>query len=100
MSTAEKEKLYVVVIVLVCLSFVYSCCGFGTFGFDIHHRYSDPVKKILDADGLPEKSTAWYYSNMVARDKLFHGRRLATVKNQTPLTFLSGNQTYRLNALG
>ncbi|XVF15967.1 hypothetical protein REPUB_Repub09cG0201500 [Reevesia pubescens] len=58
-----------------------SCYGFGTFGFDMHHRFSDPVKKILAVDELP-------------------GRRLATANDQTPVTFLNGNETDRLDSLG
>ncbi|CAL5326522.1 unnamed protein product [Camellia sinensis] len=76
-----------------------SCDGFGTFGFNIHHRYSDPVKGILDLRGLPEKGSLDYYAAMAHRDLLFHGRKLAAATS-APLTFLAGNDTYQLNALG
>ncbi|KAL7223775.1 hypothetical protein ACSBR1_025264 [Camellia fascicularis] len=76
-----------------------SCDGFGTFGFNIHHRYSDPVKGILDLRGLPEKGSLDYYAAMAHRDLLFHGRKLAAVAS-APLTFVGGNDTYQLNALG
>ncbi|KAE8668913.1 putative Pre-rRNA-processing protein ESF1 [Hibiscus syriacus] len=37
---------------------------------------------------------------MVHRDKIIKGRRLATANDQTPVTFLDGNETYRLDDLG
>ncbi|KAA8532016.1 hypothetical protein F0562_006842 [Nyssa sinensis] len=79
---------------------IQSCDGFGTFGFDIHHRYSDPVKGILDLDGLPEKGSLEYYTAMAHRDRLIRGRRLADTVGSTPLTFANGNETYRLSSLG
>ncbi|KAK6129414.1 hypothetical protein DH2020_036846 [Rehmannia glutinosa] len=88
--------------------FVFTCWfnansgeAFGTFGFDIHHRYSDTVKDFLDVDGLPEKGTIDYYAAMAHRDQLFKARRLATTPATTPLlTFFGGNDTFRLSSLG
>ncbi|KAL0283777.1 UNVERIFIED_CONTAM: Aspartyl protease family protein 1 [Sesamum angustifolium] len=75
--------------------------AFGTFGFDIHHRYSDTVKDFLDVDGLPAKGSLDYYSAMAHRDQLFKARRLATSTATTPvLTFFGGNDTFRLSSLG
>lgn len=76
--------------------------AFGTFGFDIHHRYSDTVKDFLDHDGLPEKGTLDYYSAMAHRDHLLNARRLATSPSSAPITFLgvNGNETFQLNSLG
>ncbi|PPS10333.1 hypothetical protein GOBAR_AA10319 [Gossypium barbadense] len=92
---------YSCVLLLVVLGLsAGSCYGFGTFGFDIHHRYSDPVKQILAVDELPAKGSPEYYSAMVHRDKIIKGRRLATANDQTPVTFLDGNETYRLDDLG
>ncbi|KAK4772508.1 hypothetical protein SAY86_014283 [Trapa natans] len=75
--------------------------GLGTFGFDIHHRFSDPVRGVLDADDweLPEKGSVVYYAVMAHRDRAIHGRRLAD-NHVAPLTFSTGNETYRLNSLG
>ncbi|MBA0636569.1 hypothetical protein Godav_021838 [Gossypium davidsonii] len=89
----------VLLLVVLALS-AGSCYGFGTFGFDIHHRYSDPVKQILAVDELPAKGSPEFYSAMVHRDKIIKGRRLATANDQTPVTFLDGNETYRLDDLG
>lgn len=82
--------------------------GYGTFGFPIHHRFSDPVKKILDVDAgdgdnLPEKGSAAYFAALAHRDLVFHGRRLAassTADRSTPLTFSAGNTTYRISIFG
>ncbi|KAL8028848.1 hypothetical protein ABFX02_14G188100 [Erythranthe guttata] len=77
-------------------------CGeaFGTFGFDIHHRYSDTVKEYLNLDGLPEKGTVDYYTAMAHRDQLLHDRRLAA-STKPVLTFYSsvGNETYYISNL-
>lgn len=77
-----------------------SCYALGTFGFDIHHRFSDPVKGILGiVDDLPQKGTPQYYAAMTHRDRIFRGRRLAA-DPFTPLTFAAGNDTYRIPAFG
>ncbi|KAK4791209.1 hypothetical protein SAY86_031622 [Trapa natans] len=77
------------------------CYGFGTFGFDIHHRFSDPVKGVLDVNDLqlPEKWSAPYYAAMAHRDRAIHGRRLAEHPD-VPITFSPGNDTYRISSLG
>ncbi|XP_019182616.1 PREDICTED: aspartyl protease family protein 1-like [Ipomoea nil] len=77
--------------------------AFGTFGFDIHHRYSDPVIGILDLQGLSEKGSVDYYSSWVARDKyrLSHGRhRAADSGDSALLTFEAGNETVLISRLG
>ncbi|XP_044496005.1 aspartyl protease family protein 1-like [Mangifera indica] len=92
-------SLFVLLMLLCCATCSY---GFGTFGFSIHHRFSDPVKGIMAVDDLPEKGSFSYYSALAHRDRVFHvrGRGLATASDQTPLTFDYGNDTYRLNSLG
>ncbi|KAL6513311.1 hypothetical protein OROGR_020797 [Orobanche gracilis] len=83
----------------VCWINAYSSEAFGTFGLDIHHRYSDTVKDFLDVDGLPEKGSLDYYASMAHRDQLFKARRLATAAATTSpiLSFLGANQTFRLH---
>ncbi|EYU37078.1 hypothetical protein MIMGU_mgv1a019366mg, partial [Erythranthe guttata] len=73
--------------------------AFGTFGFDIHHRYSDTVMQFLNVDGLPEKGTVDYYAAMAHRDQLFKGRRLASTASTPILTFYGGNETYHIMSL-
>ena len=65
-----------------------SCDGFRTFGFDIHHWYSDSVKGILGIDELPEKGTRAYYVAMAHRDRTIRGRGLASDADHTALTNL------------
>ncbi|KAH9618046.1 hypothetical protein KSS87_004165 [Heliosperma pusillum] len=75
--------------------------GYGSFGFVIHHRFSNPVKRVLDLgsdDGgykLPEKGTVDYFATLAHRDAAVHGRRL-----NTALTFSSGNTTHRIGVFG
>ncbi|XP_061376415.1 aspartyl protease family protein 1-like [Gastrolobium bilobum] len=76
-----------------------SCHGFGKFGFNIHHRFSDPVKGILGIDELPHKGSPEYYAAMVHRDRIFRGRRLAG-DQKTPRTFADGNETYQIGDFG
>lgn len=85
---------------VVVLSLASQSCHGGTFGFDIHHRLSDPVKGILGIDDeLPRKGSPQYYAAMVHRDRVFRGRRLAA-DHYTLLTFAAGNETYQIDASG
>ncbi|CAK9143564.1 unnamed protein product [Ilex paraguariensis] len=100
--TIRRNCLLLIVVLIVVWG---SQCGdaFGTFGFDVHHRYSDPVKGILDLDGLPEKGSMEYYSAMAHRDQFIRrhgGRRLADTVDSSPLTFDGGNDTYRISGFG
>ncbi|KAL4645574.1 hypothetical protein ACB092_02G243600 [Castanea dentata] len=90
--TSSSCTLLVILLLLLGLS-GQSCNGLGTFGFDIHHRFSDTVKAILGADGLPEKGSVEYYAAMARRDRIIQGRHLAAGNNQSPLTFANGNNT-------
>ncbi|XP_050229854.1 aspartyl protease family protein 1-like isoform X2 [Mercurialis annua] len=102
MASCNNFKSLLLLLLLTLCSSLFSCCyGFGTFGYDIHHRYSDPVKGMLSVDELPEKGSPHYYATMAHRDRLIHGRKLASDLNSTtPLTFFDGNQTFRLSSLG
>lgn len=75
------------------------CHALQSFGFDIHHRFSEPVKGILGIDEVPDKGTREYYVAMATRDRVFRGRRLAG-DDQTPVTFVPGNETYRIGSFG
>ncbi|XP_059438155.1 aspartyl protease family protein 1-like isoform X2 [Corylus avellana] len=79
-----------------------SCYGFGLqFGFDVHHRYSDPVQGILGDEGLPVKGSVEYYVAMAHRDRIIRDRHLAASNDQSfPLTFSGGNDTYRILPFG
>ncbi|KAK4583878.1 hypothetical protein RGQ29_021842 [Quercus rubra] len=90
----------IIILLMVLLSSWRSCDGLGTFGYGIHHRFSDPVKGILGVDELPEKGSADYYVAMAHRDRIIRGRHLASINDQSPLAFSGGNDTYLLNSLG
>lgn len=68
----------------------------------MHHRYSDPVRGLLDPVGLPEKGSAGYYSVMAQRDRFVQGRKLSgtATGDNTQLTFVNGNETIQLSSLG
>lgn len=85
--------------VSVLLMNLASCYGLNSFSFDIHHRFSDPVKGILGINELPDKGTREYYVAMARSDRVFRGRRLAG-NHQTPLTFTPSNETYRIGPFG
>lgn len=88
-------------LVLLSLAASQSCCyGLSTFGFDIHHRFSDPVKGMLGIDDVPQKGTPQYYAVMAHRDRIFRGRKLAGADHHAPLTFTAGNVTYRIASSG
>ncbi|XP_027179333.1 aspartyl protease family protein 1 isoform X1 [Coffea eugenioides] len=109
-SSCRSDRIMVFVDgkVLVFMGFIMLISGIhsseasgsasGTFGFDIHHRYSNPVRSIFDFDGLPEKHSFDYYAAMAHRDRYNRGRYLAGTT--TPVTFVAGNDTLRLNSLG
>ncbi|CAJ1942297.1 unnamed protein product [Sphenostylis stenocarpa] len=91
---------WVMLVVVVLGLASESCYGSGTFGFDIHHRFSDPVMGILGIAGdVPQKGSPQYYAAMAHRDRIFRGRRLTT-DHHTPLTFAAGNDTYQIPAFG
>ncbi|XP_076950725.1 aspartyl protease family protein 1-like [Bidens hawaiensis] len=98
-SAFDSILLFLASLILVCSRLID---GFGTFGFDIHHRYSDRVKGILDIDDrdLPHMGSVDYYAAMAHRDRLFHRRRLADATVDSSLAFLDGNETYLLPSLG
>ncbi|KAF8376802.1 hypothetical protein HHK36_031527 [Tetracentron sinense] len=89
----------VLLFVLIFTSGSQNCHGFRTFGFDIHHRFSDPVKGIIPVDELPEKGSPDYYAALAHRDQIFRGRGLADTGDEI-FTFAGGNRTFRLASLG
>ncbi|XP_023877209.1 aspartyl protease family protein 1 [Quercus suber] len=101
-SYSLTSGLYILLVLLLLGLNSGICHGLGSFGFDIHHRFSDPVKQILGLEGLPEKGSVEYYVAMTHRDSIIRGRHLAASNNQSPapLTFANGNDTFYLYSLG
>lgn len=107
---------FMVFVIFLALQLHNSSEAFGTFRFDIHHRYSDPVKGILELPWLPKKGSIQYYSAWTQRDRHINrhrltstidttpnSRRLTSAINPTPLplTFAGGgNKTVLLSSLG
>ncbi|KAL4645557.1 hypothetical protein ACB092_02G242800 [Castanea dentata] len=100
-SYSLTSRSYMLLVLLLLGLNSRICHGLGSFGFDIHHRFSDPVKQILGFEGLPEKGSVEYYVAMTHRDSIMRGRHLAASNNQSPapLTFANGNDTYNWGGL-
>lgn len=96
-SMRSSSNLVVFVVLLITLLGIQSIEASGTFGFPIHHRYSDAVQGYFHFDGLPEKGTPEYYSALANRDRIIRGRHLAEV---TPTSFVDGNMTVQIAGLG
>ncbi|KAL0375693.1 UNVERIFIED_CONTAM: Aspartyl protease family protein 1 [Sesamum calycinum] len=90
---------FLFLIAFACWINAKSSEAFGTFGFDIHHRYSDTVKDFLDVDGLPAKGSLDYNAAMAHRDQLFKARRLATSPPPLPFSLSSMATTLSVSAL-
>ncbi|KAI3871404.1 hypothetical protein MKW98_024573 [Papaver atlanticum] len=104
-SRSSCTRKYLVTLLLVFsinIQKITNCNAFQTFGFEMHHRYSDQVKSIMGGDNLPEKGSLQYYTAMVHRDKVFRGRVLAESNqdNSKLLTFSEGTQSFYLPPLG
>ncbi|XP_043713532.1 aspartyl protease family protein 1-like isoform X2 [Telopea speciosissima] len=93
--TCKLPLILLLLFVLIFASGLQSCYGQQTFGFDVHHRYSDPIRQIFPLDNFPEKGTFDYYKALTHRDHIIRGRRLGSTSTQDPiLTFEGGNTTY------
>ncbi|KAK9012304.1 hypothetical protein V6N11_040366 [Hibiscus sabdariffa] len=72
------------------------------FTFEMHHRFSEPVRNWSNSIGKPlhwpVKDSFEYYAVLAQRDRLFRGRKLSGV-NAT-LSFSDGNSTLKINSLG
>ncbi|KAI3962546.1 hypothetical protein MKW92_030438 [Papaver armeniacum] len=104
-SSCSCSRIYLTTLLLVFSMYIQEfkyCNAFQTFGFQMHHRYSDQVKSIMGGDNLPEKGNLEYYAAMVHRDKVFRGRGLAETDDGDSklLTFSDGNQTFHIASLG
>ncbi|XP_073150823.1 aspartyl protease family protein 1-like [Henckelia pumila] len=106
-DSKAKNLVLVALFVIFNASWIGGSEALGTFGLDIHHRYSETVKGFLDLNGLPEKDSLEYFAAMAHRDKFFksrhlHRRNLAeTAPPASPdLTFSAGNSTFQLSSLG
>ncbi|KAK9038124.1 hypothetical protein V6N11_023013 [Hibiscus sabdariffa] len=72
------------------------------FTFEMHHRFSEPVRNWSNSIGKPShwpvKDSFEYYAVLAQRDRLFRGRKLSGVN--TTLSFSDGNSTFKIDSLG
>ncbi|KAI5438697.1 aspartyl protease family protein 1 isoform X2 [Lathyrus oleraceus] len=94
--------LVLLALLLSLISLSNTSYALSSFGFDIHHRFSEPVKGIFGIDKLPDEGTREYYVAMAHRDRVFHARRLADGGDidQKLLTFSPDNSTYQIPLFG
>jgi hypothetical protein len=100
---------------LALLSWTSGCFAGGggggrTFGLDIHHRFSDEVRRWAESmspsdtggHAWPEERTLQYYNSLLEHDKLLlqHRRVLAGAGGRRRYTFAEGNRTYHLIYFG
>ncbi|XP_072968147.1 aspartyl protease family protein 1-like [Typha angustifolia] len=86
--------------------FAFSSCSAATFGFDIHHRFSTPVRRWAETHGHPgawwpeKEGTAEYYAALARHDRALHRRFLADSSSSELITFSDGNETFMFSSLG
>lgn len=100
MSSSSSYEL-VLLCFLALLLLPRRCHGGATFRLDLHHRFSDPVKRWAAERSLggrfppedwPERGTVDYYVSLADRDRLFLRHRM--------MSFSEGNSTFQINTLG
>lgn len=96
-----KNTLFLISILMLLSS---GSCNGRIFTFEMHHRFSDEVKRWSDSTGrftkFPPKGSFEYYNALVLRDQLIRGRRLSESESESALTFSDGNSTSRISSLG
>ncbi|XP_058185207.1 aspartyl protease family protein 1-like isoform X1 [Rhododendron vialii] len=80
-------------------------CNARVFTLEMHHRFSEPVKKWWETTGnyfpagnWPEKGSIEYYAQLAHHDRLRRGRRMS--ESDSSVTFSEGNSTFRISSLG
>ncbi|KAJ9703814.1 hypothetical protein PVL29_005190 [Vitis rotundifolia] len=94
------------VFIVILLSILgFRSCHARIFSFQMHHRFSEPVKKWSEGAGngfpagnWPAKGSFEYYAELAHRDRVLRGRRLSEIDGL--LTFSDGNSTVRISSLG
>lgn len=94
------------VFIVILLSILgFRSCHARIFSFQMHHRFSEPVKKWSEGAGngfpagnWPAKGSFEYYAELAHRDRALRGRRLSDIDGL--LTFSDGNSTFRISSLG
>ena len=99
---AFSWSLFIVILLSI---WEFQSCHARIFSFQMHHRFSKPVKKWSEKAGIgfpagnwPAEGSIEYYAELAHRDRALRGRRLSDVDGL--LTFFDGNSTFRINSLG
>nr|GEV93721.1 aspartyl protease family protein 1-like [Tanacetum cinerariifolium] len=80
---------------------IWLCCYANVFSLKMHHRFSDPVKDVLNKVNsvLPTKGSVEFYTELAQNDKMFRGRGVSDSGDER-LTFSDGNSSLRIKSLG
>lgn len=101
-ETLSLSKSLQLFLLCAALGFFRSAHGRRVFSFEMHHRFSQPVRNWSSSTGnlphWPEKGSFEYYADLVHRDRLLRGRRLSD--SSVPLIFSDGNSTSKISSLG
>ncbi|XP_010531119.1 PREDICTED: aspartyl protease family protein 1 [Tarenaya hassleriana] len=106
MGTTMPGCFFTSILFLIPISTLLSSgsCHGRIFSFEMHHRFSDTVKRWADSTGklasFPPKGSFEYYDVLALRDRLIRGRRLSETDSSSSLTFSDGNSTFRISSLG
>lgn len=94
-------------LLLLVLGGGVGCLGLAVFSFDIHHRFSEPLKGLAAGRAgfghweWPEKGSVDYFAALAHHDRVVRGRGLAgRGEDGPPLTFSDGNETIKIASLG
>ncbi|PIA55422.1 hypothetical protein AQUCO_00700010v1 [Aquilegia coerulea] len=100
----KLASLLLLIIFLCSLIFQFQSIHGRTFTFEMHHGFSEPVKKWVHnhTHNWPVKGTIDYYSALADRDRLLllRGRRRLSDNDASSITFSDGNSTLLISSLG
>eukprot|EP00268_Persea_americana_P043756 TRINITY_DN4403_c0_g1_i2.p1 TRINITY_DN4403_c0_g1~~TRINITY_DN4403_c0_g1_i2.p1 ORF type:complete len:519 (+),score=62.77 TRINITY_DN4403_c0_g1_i2:126-1682(+) len=102
MSSPPSSYEFLLLFFFLTLSLLQSCSlGATTFRLDLHHRFSEPVKRWAEERSLgggfrpedwPERGSVDYYAALAAQDRAVLGHRM--------MSFSEGNSTFQIRTLG
>ncbi|XP_071914520.1 aspartyl protease family protein 1-like isoform X3 [Coffea arabica] len=99
------SSFFIFLLTLLCFWLLLQCSNAHIFTLEMHHRFSEPIKKWSQKTGKnfmvqswPTKGSVEYYQQLANHDRLLRGRRLS--ESDGLLTFSDGNSTFRISSLG
>ncbi|KAK6922548.1 Xylanase inhibitor, N-terminal [Dillenia turbinata] len=95
--------IFILILIFICAFNGIHKCNARIYSFEMHHRFSEPVKKWSEKRtgkefNWPVKGSAEYYAELADGDRIFRGRKALEI--DSPLTFSDGNSTLRISSLG